>query len=267
MLRGLEILVIFRQLARDAPRFRGCSAATACALLLSCASPASYTRGRLPPSALAEPEVRLEQRRAPPAAPVQVDTIDALGTVTGIEAGAAPRRGFRLDFRTPAGDSLSLDVGTWRSALPAVEPKTPVHVQLDRKDGTRLLIADAAGPLFFLFTGPTAPDQRELPIRVVPAPDRVYLESRTASDLCRWTWNHQQADVSVEDLHQRVPPGGSIVVGAGGETWRVTLADARSPEDSDCGAAGEPRIAFFWTRIPPARGGEPLPRPTAEGSP
>lgn len=181
--------------------------------------------------------------------PPPMATADVKGRVRRVSARPSPAQGFRLEIEGPTGPVM-LEVITYAPAFLDLAEGRDVRLRATLAPSILLRLDDEQGPLFFLSAGPSVPEARDLPIDVGPAPRRTYVEVSAADDLCRWTVVQRSVEVASKgSLLATLGPGTSATVQAGGHQWLVTAVVASSPEESDCGREGEPRFAFFWSRI------------------
>lgn len=216
----------------------------------ACSSPAAYTRGRMPAAALPEAEVSVVRRpRSGPPEPLS-GALDLDGTLVAADRGEGPGGGFRLAVREADGAVVSVEVRTWTGGVPDLAGDEPITVAI--RPGPVVRVADAAGPAALVHAGPTPPPAGAGdPIRVRGTPDRTWVEVASSEALCRWTWVHGTLEVETDGERHELPPGATRVLAAAGRHWLVAAGDWRVPEESDCGAAGEPRLRFVWLRLSP----------------
>jgi len=164
-----------------------------------------------------------------------------------VEAG--PAHGFTLDIDSPKG-LLLVRVVTFAPARLDLSEGREVRLRLAKGPALLLRLDDARGPLFLVSAGPSAPEGADLPVEVRPGPRRAYVEVSSSQDLCRWNVLQRSVEVTARGVPlATIAPGASTTVAAKGQRYGVTAIVASSPEESDCGQVGEPRLAFFWSRL------------------
>lgn len=217
---------------------------------LACASASRYTTGPEPLAPLPEPLIRLWAAAPGSPDPASVATLEARGSVQRTWEAPGPNHGVRVDLQGPGGRA-------------AVEVRTFVPVRLDLAPGQAVRVSAVSagaearvrldgddGPLFWAFAGSVPPDARGLPLEVRPALRRAWVEVSSSDDLCRWTLAQRPVEVTAGGTSLAVlSPGAAATVESGGRRYRVVSAVSSSPEESDCGREGEPRLAFFWWRL------------------
>lgn len=220
-------------------------------LAVTCTSPSVYTRGPMPTAALPPPAVRLTRTVPGLGAEIPAGSADVEGTVTRLIPGGPPAHGFKVEVKRPDRSGAALEVKDYLEPLPDLAAGARVRLKVRTGVETEVLLADATGPVFYLFSGPTPPaDQRLLPVQVRVASQRAYTEVRTSEDICQWTWTHSRLAMNVGGAVTVLAPGESAVLKAQGDrAWWVAAIDARTPEESTCGAEGEPRVSYVWMRV------------------
>jgi hypothetical protein len=219
----------------------------------SCGSSTAYTRGEELPTALPDPEVQVESR--PVAGPPEAvpGDVHVAGRLARVHAGPPPGLGFWVEVLGVDRGLTVVTARTFVEGVPDLVSGKEVDVVVSRQDGLRVTISDSAGVAFHLSSGPAVPgDQQRFPIQARGAATRAYSEVLATPDLCRWTLVHEALAFDTGAERWELMPGGSRVVTAMGRSWMVVAVDSRTPDESDCGAEGEPRVAFFWTRVDPA---------------
>ena len=157
-----------------------------------------------------------------------------------------------------------------REDTTAAQKKQPRALSYDRKwphlaegkevrlraflgDAMMLRLDDAQGPLFLVSAGAAPPEPRDLPLDVHAAPRRAYVEVLSAEDLCQWTILQRGVEVTARGTPLgTIGPGATATFETQGRRWQITASEAATPDESDCGREGASRLAFFWTRLPPA---------------
>ena len=218
-------------------------------LVLSCGSPAAYLTTR--PAVAALPVPVLEVRENPPHGPATPvpGNLTVKGIVERLYPGPRPAYGFTLELLREDRSRVVLDLRLFHPALPDLKTGTAVTLTLVREESLDLRIAGESGPILVLYSGPAGPADR-LPVDVRSGHGHAYAEVVSRPDLCRLTVVHSPLVARVLDRDFLMNPGEDRRIDTDKGTYRVVAVDSRYIEESECGAAEDPRVSFFWMRIP-----------------
>jgi hypothetical protein len=217
--------------------------------VLSCGSPAAYLTTR--PAVAALPVPVIEVRDVPLRGPATPATgiVSVKGVVVRIYPGPRPAYGFTLELLREDRSRVVLDIRLFHPAQPDLKPGTAVSLTLVREESLDLRIAGDSGPILVLYSGPAGLSDR-LPVDVRSGPGHAYTEVVSRPDLCRLTVVHSPLVARVQNRDYPLNPGEDRRIDTDRETYRVVAVDSRFVEESDCGAAEDPKVSFFWMRIP-----------------